>query len=41
MCPIIADVLRSDFYWEIPQIVIDATGIGTIDNFLDKLITRL
>jgi hypothetical protein len=26
---------------EIPQIVIDATGIGTIDNFLDKLITRL
>jgi hypothetical protein len=31
----------SDFYYEIPQIVIDVTGIGTIDNFLDKLITRL
>jgi hypothetical protein len=31
----------SDFFYEIPQIVIDATGIGTIDNFLDKLITRL
>jgi hypothetical protein len=31
----------SDFYYEIPQIVIDITGIGTIDNFLDKLITRL
>src|SRR5918996_6615667 len=31
----------SDYYYEIPQIVIDATGIGTIDNFLDKLITRL
>jgi hypothetical protein len=31
----------SDFFYEIPQIVIDVTGIGTIDNFLDKLITRL
>jgi len=31
----------SDFYYEIPQIVIDVTGIGTIDNFLDKLITRM
>jgi hypothetical protein len=31
----------SDYYYEIPQIVIDATGIGTIDNFLDKLITRM
>ena len=31
----------SDFFSEIPQIVFDATGIGTIDNFLDKLITRL
>jgi hypothetical protein len=31
----------SDYYWEIPNIVIDATGIGTIDNFLDKLITRM
>jgi hypothetical protein len=29
------------FSSEIPQIVIDPTGIGTIDNFLDKLITRL
>jgi hypothetical protein len=34
-------IVWSDFYWEIPQIVIDATGIGTIDNFLDKFITRL
>jgi hypothetical protein len=31
----------SDFYYEIPQIVLDVTGIGTIDNFLDKLITRM
>jgi hypothetical protein len=31
----------SDYYYEIPSIVIDPTGIGTIDNFLDKLITRL
>jgi hypothetical protein len=31
----------SDFSYEIPQIVIDVTGIGTIDNFLDKLITRM
>jgi hypothetical protein len=31
----------SDFHYEIPSIVIDPTGIGTIDNFLDKLITRL
>jgi hypothetical protein len=31
----------SDFYYEIPQIVFDATGIGTVDNFLDKLITRM
>jgi hypothetical protein len=29
----------SDFYYEITQVVIDVTGIGTIDNFLDKLIT--
>jgi hypothetical protein len=34
-------IVWSDYYWEIPNIVIDATGIGTIDNFLDKLITRL
>jgi hypothetical protein len=34
-------IVWSDYYYEIPQIVIDATGIGTIDNFLDKLITRL
>jgi hypothetical protein len=34
-------IVWSDFSYEIPQIVIDATGIGTIDNFLDKLITRL
>jgi hypothetical protein len=34
-------IVWSDFYWEIPQCVIDATGIRTIDNFLDKLITRL
>jgi hypothetical protein len=34
-------IVWSDFYWEIPQVVIDATGIGTIDNFLGKLITRL
>jgi hypothetical protein len=34
-------IVWSDYYFEIPQIVIDATGIGTIDNFLDKLITRL
>jgi hypothetical protein len=31
----------SDFSYEIPQIVFDVTGIGTIDNFLDKLITRM
>jgi hypothetical protein len=31
----------SDYYYEIPQIVIDATGIGTINNFLDKFITRI
>jgi hypothetical protein len=31
----------SDFSYEIPQIVCDVTGIGTIDNFLDKLITRM
>jgi hypothetical protein len=34
-------IVWSDYYFEIPQIVIDATGIGTIDNFLDKLVTRL
>jgi hypothetical protein len=34
-------IVWSDYYYEIPQIVFDATGIGTIDNFLDKLITRL
>jgi hypothetical protein len=34
-------IVWSDYYYEVPQIVIDATGIGTIDNFLDKLITRL
>ncbi len=34
-------IVWSDYYYEIPQIVIDATGIGTIDNFLDKLITRM
>jgi hypothetical protein len=34
-------IVWSDYYYEIPQIVIDATGIGTIDNFLDKLITQL
>src|ERR671919_84886 len=34
-------IVWSDYYFEIPQIVIDATGIGTIDNFLDKLIARL
>jgi hypothetical protein len=34
-------IVWSDYYFEIPQIVFDATGIGTIDNFLDKLITRL
>jgi hypothetical protein len=34
-------IVWSDFYWEIPQIVIGATGIGMIDNFLGKLITRL
>jgi hypothetical protein len=34
-------IVWSDYYFEIPQIVIDATGMGTIDNFLDKLITRL
>jgi hypothetical protein len=31
----------SDYFFEIPSIVLDVTGIGTIDNFLDKLITRL
>jgi hypothetical protein len=34
-------IVWSDYYFENPQIVIDATGTGTIDNFLDKLITRL
>jgi hypothetical protein len=34
-------IVWSDYYYKIPQIVIDATGIGTIDNFLDKLITRM
>src|SRR5918999_44792 len=34
-------IVWSDYFFEIPQIVIDPTGIGTIDNFLDKLITRL
>src|ERR671914_3094269 len=34
-------IVWSDYFYEIPQIVIDATGIGTIDNFLDKLITRM
>jgi hypothetical protein len=34
-------IVWSDYYYEIPQIVLDVTGIGTIDNFLDKLITRL
>jgi hypothetical protein len=33
-------IVWSDFYGEIPQIVFDATGIGTIDNFLDKLLNR-
>jgi hypothetical protein len=31
----------SDFSYEVPNIVLDVTGIGTIDNFLDKLITRM
>jgi hypothetical protein len=31
----------SDYFFEIPSIVLDVTGIGTIDNFLDKLINRL
>jgi hypothetical protein len=34
-------IVWSDYYYAIPQIVIDATGTGTIDNFLDKFITRL
>jgi hypothetical protein len=34
-------IVWSDYYYALPQIVIDSTGIGTIDNFLDKLIRRL
>jgi hypothetical protein len=29
------------YYYGIPQIIFDATGTGTIDNFLDKLINQL
>jgi hypothetical protein len=35
------ELVWQGYYWEIPQIVFDATGIGTIDNFLDKLIRQL
>ena len=35
------ELVWQGYYWELPQIVFDATGIGTIDNFLDKLIRQL